>query len=249
MSKFRPLAFGFHAHCDVGSLDSSSTAASKIKRAAELGRPADCVTDHGTMSTIATHWMEAEKFSKKNTPVQSVHGIELYVIDPNMPWKEFKNGKKEPKYFHLTVLFKDKEAYKYFCQLTPKMEERAILKFGEAKPLALLEELEPISGHIVIGSGCLVGGVSKYITEWTLGKEERYDIARKMYTKIRDIAGPGNFFCEIMPHAVDKNWVRPDIDKSTRKIITPGTFAPILDPEHVWPSAFQRRVWSAVSSC
>jgi DNA polymerase-3 subunit alpha len=222
MAKFKPMACGFHSHLDY-SLDGASNAVSKIKRASELGRIADCVTDHGVMSGLASHWFAAEKMFKDkkiSSKIQSIHGIEAYVIDPHRPWKEFKNGKKEPSYYHLTIHFKTVRAYEYFCKLTPIMEERVVVKFGEAKPLLFLEELEPIAGEITIGSGCLVGCVQQNIMRG------RSDLAVQMYERLRNLAGPGNFFVEVFPHIVDKDWVKPVFDKHSKEIIKPGYFAP-----------------------
>ena len=222
MTQFKPLACGFHSHQDF-SLDGGSTAESKLLYASEIGRIADCVTDHGIMSGLVPHWMAAEKLYKNkkiSKPIKSIHGIELYIVNEDKPWREFKNGKKEPRYYHLTIHFKTEEAYLYFCRLTPVMESRAIFKMGEAKPLAYLHELEPIAGQITIGSGCLVSPVQGPLLEG------RSDLARKNYIKLRNIAGPGNFFVEVFPHHNDKQWSRPVF--KGRDIVKPGEFVPIL---------------------
>ena len=223
MCKFKPLACGFHSHTDA-SLDGGSTVSGKIIRAASLGRPADCVTDHGIMSALVPHHMAAKKLLKSGKieqPIMSIHGIEAYIIDPHREPKVAKNGNKTPNYYHLTIHFKTKEAYYYFCSLTPKMEERAVVKFGERKPLMTFEELEAISGQITIGSGCLMGPVQKNVM---VG---RYDLATKMYEYLRTVAGEGNFFVEAFPHIIDHDWKRPEKDKATKQIIKPGRFDPI----------------------
>src|SRR5690606_33471032 len=139
------------------------------------------------------HYMASQKLAKdKKNPIniKSIHGIEAYVIDEHRPWKEFKNGKKEPHYSHLTIHFKTAEAYKYFCKLSEKMEERAIVKFGEKKPLMYISELEPIAGQITIGSGCLLSPIAKNVLRG------RHNWALENYEKLRGIAGPGNFYVE-----------------------------------------------------
>ena len=160
-NNFKPLACGFHSHLDF-SLDGASTASAKIINAANQGRIADCVTDHGVMSGLVSHWTAAQKLYKDkkiDRKIQSIHGIEAYIIDPHRPWKTIKKtGKQEPQYFHVTIHFKTKRAYEYFCSLTPMMEQRAIVRFGEAKPLLTLDELEVISGEVTIGSGCFLPG-------------------------------------------------------------------------------------------
>lgn len=221
-TKFKPLACGYHQHTHY-SLDGGSSPESKIIYADKIGRIADAVTDHGIMSGLLPHWSAAQslyKGGKISRPIKSIHGIEAYVVDEDRPPKQYKNGKKEPRYYHLTIHFKTSEAYHYFCKLTPLMESRAIVKYGERKPMLYLKELEPIAGQIVIGSGCLAGMVMANV----LGG--RKDIARSNYIKLRNLAGAGNFFAEIMPHCNNKQWNRPKIEDG--KIIKPGEFAPIL---------------------
>ena len=235
MSKFKPMACGFHSHTDQGSLDGGSTVESKIIMADKLGRIADCVTDHGTMSALSPHWMAALKMGKggkTSKPIKSIHGIELYVIDDLKPPKVFKNGKTEPHYNHLTVHFKDKEAYQYFCRLTPMMESRAVVKFGERKPLITKAEIEPISGHITIGSGCLMGMVQRYLLpDDTYDLNTRLRWAEENYRWMRAVAGPGNFFVEIFPHIIDHDWVGP---KFKGKVLEKaGYFKDILQKHHV----------------
>ena len=235
MSKFKPMACGFHSHTDQGSLDGGSTVEAKIIRADKLGRIADCVTDHGTMSALSPHWLAATKMAKggkTSKPIKSIHGIELYVIDDFRPPKVYKNGKQEPRYNHLTVHFKDKQAYQYFCQLTPTMESRAVVKFGERKPLITKAEIAPISGHITIGSGCRRGMVQGYLLP-----SEDFDLntrlkwAEKNYLWLREVAGPGNFFVEVFPHIIDHDWVGPKF--KGKAIEKAGHFKQILQKHHV----------------
>ena len=221
--KFKPLACGFHSHTDM-SLDGGSTVDAKIKNAANLGRIADCCTDHGVMSNIVPHWSAAQKLFKDKkiaTPIRSIHGIEAYIVDPDRPYKVMKNGKTEPQYLHLTIHFKTAKAYQYFCSLTPRMESRAIIRWGERKPMLLLEELEPIAGQITLGSGCLVGPVQK---NFLAG---RSDLAEAMYVRLRNLAGPGNFFAEVFPHIIDKEWKKPERN-AKKEIIKPGEFVPTI---------------------
>jgi DNA polymerase-3 subunit alpha len=228
--KFKPLACGFHEHTD-NSLDGAATCATKIMYADKLGRIASCITDHGVMSGLAEHWIAAKK-AKTSKPIKSIHGIELYVIDEQRPPKVYKNGKIEPRYYHLTVHFKDIEAYTYFCKLTPIMESRALVKFGERKPLIYKKELEGISGHITIGSGCLIGMVMKNLLpddEYPL--HQRLEWAKDNYLWLRRVAGKGNFFVEVFPHKVDSNYVRPVYKGKTKE--KDGFFAPILQKHHV----------------
>ena len=107
---FKPMACGFHEHGDLGSLDAASTAKAKVKRAKELGRIADCLTDHGTMNGLASQY----RYCKEHD-LQCIHGIEAYMQDPFNPTYIDSKGRTQKAYAHLTIHFKDQEAYRYFC--------------------------------------------------------------------------------------------------------------------------------------
>lgn len=219
--QLRELACGFHSHAHH-SLDGGSTCKHKVKYAAKLGRPADCLTDHGIMSGLAEHWMAAEDVRKdKKSPHQiiSIHGIEAYIIDPDRPPKMTKKGVAKPEYYHLTIHFKTVEAYEYFCKLTPIMESRAVVKGGEPKPLMTFSELEPIAGQITMGSGCMMGPVQKNLLQG------RSDLARHYYDYLRGLAGKDNFWVEVFPHRVSHDWKRAVYDENWN-VIEAGTFVP-----------------------
>lgn len=222
--KFKPIACGFHAHSDVGSLDGGSTIESLVSRAVELERTAMCLTDHGTMNGLA---QLHQCCSKKK--VLSIMGIEAYVIDPYDPevpeyryskttqQKEL-TGKTVPNFFHLTIHFRSQKAYQYFCKLTVKMEERAVVRFGERKPLMLWSELEAISDEIVVGSGCLVGAVQKQILNGNIEK------ATKLYERLRSLVTQDRFYVEVFGHSVTHNWKSPGKDAAGKWL--PKSFVP-----------------------
>lgn len=237
MTQFKPIACGFHSHCDVGSLDGGSTVETKILRAAQLGRTADTLTDHGTMNALAQHWFAAEKLfksGKTDKKIKSIHGIEAYLIDDIRGPQTLKNGKEVPRYVHLTIHFKTARAFEYFSKLTPIMEARGIVKVGELKPLLKYEELLDIASEITIGSSCLVGAVQKNFIDDTLNKDQKYDAALSMYQKLNDLVGKDNFYVEVFPHIITKDWVRPVFDKENKRQLTQqGYFKEILEKNHV----------------
>lgn len=206
--KFRPLACQHHAHSDVGSLDGGATVDHIVDRAIELGRPAVTLTDHGTMNSLASLHQCCKK--KK---LLAIHGIEIYLINPFEPEKLDFRGNPEPNYVHLTIHFVTRKAYEHFCKLTPIAEQRALVRYGERKPLVKIEELEAISDDITISSGCLVGLVQKYVLN---GKP---DMAKKAYERIRAIVPQGRFFVEIFPHVITHNWKPTVWKKEGSKII------------------------------
>jgi DNA polymerase-3 subunit alpha len=218
--EFKPIAFGIHGHSDF-SLDGAVSPKGRIKRAKELGRPADSLTDHGNMSGLIPHY-----YAAKEAGIQSVHGIELYLIDDRRPAKVYKNGKVEPQYTHQTVLFKTQKAYEYFCRMSPVMEERAVVKWGESKPLLHMHELEPIAGEIILGSGCLVSYVGKNINDFSLSKNQRFEWAEQAYLDLKKLSGETPLLVEIFPHATTHNWKKATKERA-------GFFEPILEKNHI----------------
>ena len=213
-TKFKPMACGWHAHTDIGSGDGGSTIESKVNRAVELGRPADCVTDHGYLSALAMHHFYCSK--KK---IMSIHGIEAYIINFLDPTVINKKGLTVPNYNHITVHFVTQKAYEYFCKLTPVMEERSVVKYGDRKPLMTWSELEGIADDIVLGSSCFNGPIQSYVVHGDLVK------AKIMYEKMRSIVRKDRYYIEIMPHLLVESWI-PPVKDTKGTVITPGFYKP-----------------------
>jgi DNA polymerase-3 subunit alpha len=209
------LAVNPHAHSDF-SLDGASSPGDLVKHAKSLGWIAHALTDHGTMGGLASHWTACKKHGL--IPIQ---GIEAYIEDPFLQEKVDRFGNKTRSYHHLSLLFKTRKAYEYFCKLSPDADARAVVKYGERKPIILWEDLAAIKEDIVLGSSCLVGFVQEHVNGG------RLDIAEKAYLALRNLVGPDNFFVEIMVGIIDKDYVKPIVDKTSRMILTPGRFDPI----------------------
>lgn len=231
MVVFKPLGCNCHGHSAEGSLDGGSLVKKLVKRAKDLGRPAISLTDHGQMSSLAILWEEAKKAG-----IMPIHGIEIYLDSPWDEKKVLKNGLVEPTTRHMTVLFKTQKAYEYFCKLTPIAHERAIIRFGDLKPIITIDELKAIGDDICLGSGCFGSAVAK--TLMNSGPEA----AEKVYQEVRDIVKPGCFFVEIMPHILDSTWVRPQVDYATKTILKNGFFKPNDLDDCGLPIDFQKPV-------
>lgn len=230
--QFRPFGSNIHAHSDY-SLDGGSSVKKIVKRAKELGLGHLVLTEHGNFNSAAQLAMHA-----KDAGISFSHGIEVYLDPPTMTSdliettaptvegevNEIITGDAEVRsdkrsYMHLTVLFKTQKAYEYFCRLTPIMESRAVIRFGERKPIITWEELENIGSELVIGTGCLVGFVQKFVM---IGRPE---LAEKAFQMLRSIVKPGCLFLELFPHCVTHEWQKPKRDDAGR-ITEPGKFVP-----------------------
>lgn len=231
--KFKQL-ISPHVHSHY-SLDGAATVEDMVLRAVEQESPYLALTEHGNMNSA----LELYNVSKKHG-IKPILGIELYIIPPFLEEirpiieqevtasKKFDNISDKEKaidkairneYAHLTVNFKDEWAYQYFSKLTPIMESRALVKYGERKPLATLEEVAGAAGHITICSSCLVGVVSRFILPRRKSGWSSPELAEKAYHMLRDIAGKDDFFVELFPHEITKTWKKPDKE-------SPGHFIP-----------------------
>ena len=217
----------FHCHSDQ-SIDGAATPKQIIKHTKKLDCPYVSVTEHGNMNSAMDFYSIA-----KDEGIKPILGIELYLqpfyedllrhrmdievaakypnLDPDAA-KSKVDMKMKGQYAHLTVHFKDEWAYQYFMAMTPKMESRAVVKFGERKPIMLLEEFFEAAGHVAVGSGCVVGSVHKWVLPWknpiTDEYSNRLDIAEEIYARLREMAGSSSFYAELGPHSVTHNWKR-----------------------------------------
>lgn len=230
MTQFKQLA-NVHQHSD-SSLDGAATVDSLIKRTKELDCPYLALTDHGNMNSLMHLYS-----SSKKAGIKPILGIELYMQPPfidEITQEYIQAAGDTPKirkklremYVHLTVHFKDEWAFEYFSSLTPKMEQRAVVLWGETKPIATLEEVAGAAGHITVCSSCLVGVVQKYLLVDRVTGKVYPERATKSYHLLRDLVGKDDFFVEVFPHEIVKDWVKPTYDKATKQKLTEGYFKP-----------------------
>jgi DNA polymerase-3 subunit alpha len=253
MCDFRQL-LNVHQHSQ-DSLDGAATIDQLCKRTAELGATHLTLTEHGNVNSAMKLYTEAPKHGLKPIIGIELYLAHPFVDqirqaylnawrsrDPRFksrlkdPWAKLNEEKVlneiEKKatefYFHLTVHFKDYDAYQHMCRLTPKMNERAIVHFGESKPVATLEDLAPLKGKITVGSSCMVGMIGKTL----MGSRDGIlapnpALAEEYYLMLRELSGKDDFFIEIFPHTITHDWVRPvyEPDGVTRKAGT-GIFKP-----------------------
>jgi DNA polymerase-3 subunit alpha len=192
------MSNGFHTHTMYGSLDSPASATDLINRSLELGRNSLTITDHGGMHALPEFWRVNEGFKKKGKPhLQIIHGIEPYITFDELSPKDYG------KYFHMTVLFKSEEAFRWFSSKSLEADNRSVTVFEDKKPLYKFEWLRDIAGEIVVGSGCLKGVVQQLFLK---GNPE---LAEQYYLMMKDVFGDENFFVELMPHKLDQTWVKP----------------------------------------
>jgi DNA polymerase III alpha subunit len=109
---------------------------------------------------------------------------------------------KYNKYYHLTMHFQDEAAFKVASRIISNRDLTAEKHGSERKPLFTWTDLEELGAqNVTFGSGCLAGMVQRHIFA-----NNRPDLAEAYYKKVRSLVKPGNFFVEVFPHVLNKNW-------------------------------------------
>jgi len=194
---------GPHNHVS-GSLDSGNSTQDFIRSAAkDFGRTAIAITDHGMMSALLeAHDFSKELKKKENINITIIPGIEIYLQpdhdDPSLIPNE--KGTVKAEYYHLTMHFSDFNSYLDGSKISKTSYDRSIWKGGELKPLWTWDELRSMSGKVTLTSGCMISPVGKNFMN------NRKEVSERYFKRLKDIAGPGKFFAEILPYEVSKNW-------------------------------------------
>ncbi len=120
------------------------------------------------------------------------------------------------KYAHVTMHFRTYEAYLCAVRLLTKRDLTAERHGQERKPIFDWADMEELAGHdVTIGSGCLIGIVSRHLMA-----KDSMEGALAYYRRFRELFA-GRFYVEIFPHDTSKNWVdgvRLTFEDGTKKL-------------------------------
>jgi DNA-directed DNA polymerase III PolC len=187
-------------HVHPQSLDSASTIEAFAKRETELQTGYMTCTDHGEMGAC----FKVYKTAKKNN-LTAILGVEGYFRDDDCPiiLGAGLDPKTYWKYAHITLHALDQEAYHALVRVLSKAAlTRAEHHGRENKPLFNWADLEELGKYnITCGSGCLIGMTARHLLN------NRPDLAKAYYEKVRSIFKPGNYYVEVFPHDTSKQWV------------------------------------------
>jgi DNA polymerase-3 subunit alpha len=181
-----PQFVHLHAHSEYSLLDGLSRIPDMVRRAKELGMPALALTDHGALYGAIDFYAHA-----RDAGIKPIIGVETYVARGSRFDRDARTeGHGRP--FHLVLLAKDFEGYQALLQLVTA----AHLEGYYYRPRVDKELLRRHSGHLVALSACLQGEVSRAL------QEEGLDAAVAVAREHREIFGEGNYFLELMDHAI-----------------------------------------------
>jgi DNA polymerase III alpha subunit len=215
----------FHGHPQ--SLDSASTPEAFVKKEKELGTGVLTCTDHGTLAAACKIYTLAKK--NDLTPLINLEG---YFRDDNCPilnklgvlrtdtvprgqnkdnWKlSHPNGSffDYNKYYHVTLGFRDYDAYLKGVKLLSEADKRAELHGSERKSLFTWNDLEELSGtNTIIGSGCLVGMVGRHLIRSNSSSQLKVDAAKAYFDRMNSMF-KGRFYVELFPHVCSHDYVK-----------------------------------------
>src|ERR1022692_285000 len=205
-------------HCHPLSLDSGSTPESFAEREVELGTGTITCTDHGSLAAARRIY----DLGHENGLIP-VLGAEFYLRDDACSILSANGYQKNergafigaPKYLHLTTHFLDQEAYETGVRLlsdadlrleaTLEMLEPSDRKHGqERKPLFTWRDVEELgSKNVIFTSSCMIGIFKRHLFD---NNDMKSAVA--YFEKIKALAKPGNFYVEVNPHDVSRNWTQ-----------------------------------------
>lgn len=211
-----------HTHSVFSVLDGVSTIEDYLKWCKDSGSPGMAITDHGYCIGALEVYDKAKKAGLVGIP-----GCEFYLI----PDADYKFSGKAYDYYHVTVWAVTEKGYRNLLKLgsiafgedlvvsTKSVKEdgvfrnktdefsRVVKKFGDVKPRITFDELLTHHEGLVLGSGCLIGSLSKCLMS---GEKEG---AERNLNRLLDVY-KGRMFMEIMPHNCSSNY-----DRITKTII------------------------------
>ena len=179
-----------HVHSEYSLLDGMCRVSELSKRAKELGMKAIAITDHGVMYGVVNFYEACVKEG-----IKPIIGCEVYMA----PRSRFeKEAGKDDKYFHLTLLAKNKKGYENLI----KLDSLAFTEGYYYKPRIDHDLLEQYHEGLICLSGCLAGEINQAFLN---GNNDEAERLAKWY---KDLFGE-DFYLEVqnngLPEQVQAN--------------------------------------------
>ena len=168
-----------HVHTEYSLLDGCARISKLIEKVKENGGKAVAITDHGNMAGSLTFYAECYK-----NGIKPIIGCEFYVCFDRTQ----KTGKADAA--HLILLAKNDEGYHNLL----KLNGIAATEGFYYKPRIDYDALEKHSKGLICLSACLAGHIPQFLLQ------HRYDEAKDLAIRLRDMFEPGDFYIELQNH-------------------------------------------------
>jgi DNA polymerase III subunit alpha len=184
-----------HNHTEYSMLDGAARIKQLVAKAAEMEMPAIAMTDHGNTHGAYEFWKQSNAVG-----IKPIIGIEAYLAPESRLLKQkvrWGDGGDDDvsgggAYSHITMWATDNASMQNLFRLSSE----GYLSGYYFKPRIDRELLNRWGKGIIATTGCPGGEVQ---TRLRMGQ---YDEALKTAAEFRDIFGEGNYFVEVMDHAL-----------------------------------------------
>ena len=175
-----------HVHTEYSLLDGACRLKNLAERVKELGQTAVAITDHGNMYAAVEFWNEAKKHG-----IKAIIGCEVYVAVRS---RNDREPKLDSSPYHLVLLCENNEGYKNLVKLVSLANTEGFYN----KPRVDRELLEKYHSGLICLSGCVVGEVSRLLSDGD------YESAKKKALEYQELFGINNYFIEVQNHNIAK---------------------------------------------
>ena len=184
-----------HNHTEYSMLDGAARIKQLVSKAAEMGMPAIAMTDHGNTHGAYEFWKQSSAAG-----IKPIIGIEAYLAPESRLLKQkvrWGDGGDDDvsgggAYSHITMWSTDNASMQNLFRLSSE----GYLSGYYFKPRIDRELLSKYGKGLIATTGCPGGEVQ---TRLRMGQ---YDEALKTAAEFRDIFGAGNYYVEVMDHAL-----------------------------------------------
>ena len=204
-----------HNHTEYSMLDGAARIKQLVARAAEMEMPAIAMTDHGNTHGAYEFWKQSNAVG-----IKPIIGIEAYLAPESRLLKQkvrWGDGGDDDvsgggAYSHITMWATDNSSMQNLFRLSSE----GYLSGYYFKPRIDRELLNNYGKGIIATTGCPGGEVQ---TRLRMGQ---YDEALRTAGEFRDIFGQGNYYVEVMDHAlaIEKR-VRDDLLRLAKDLDLP----------------------------
>lgn len=181
-----------HAHSSYSLLDGASAVEDYVDYAVDHDLSYVAISDHGLLTgQYALHC------SCRKHGVSAIHAVEAYLVP--RPGYVVNPALKPFNYHHVTLWARNQAGWRDLMALCSNAwtGDRVI----KNKPRITYDDLSLYGRNLLCGSACIFGPIAY---PWVRG--EREEAVRAAHL-LKDIFGAERLFMEVMPHAVDRDWV------------------------------------------
>lgn len=219
------MACNLHTHDCKGSIrDAIAQPEDIVKRIKELGQTAYAITNHGSTSSLLTHYILAKKAGLK-----FIFGLEAYICSDITI--------KDRDYHHICLLAKNETGYQNILKLATYSYDKGFYR----KPRIDFAKLFECKEGLIVTSACLGGILGLKNEKGEFDKQAIYDTAKQY----KEVFGE-DFYLELHTNTMQEQAVfnRILVDTSIRLKIH---YIAACDAHYVYKSeARTHRLWNQI---